>query len=89
MALWPRGSEGWERKHIFLNRIILQKRGGIDCVGKQSWEAEKERVENCRVVFMLCVWFARLWSWPGLNLPPSPHRPNTWSRKARENKVGV
>lgn len=80
MVLWAGGGE---EKHIFLNHIIPQKRGGIDCVGKQSWEVAKERVENCRVVFMLCVWFVRLSSWPELNLPPSPHRPDTWRRKAK------
>lgn len=37
--------------------LILQKRKGIDCVGKQSWEVEERGGEDPRAIFML-VWLS-------------------------------
>lgn len=40
--------------------ITLQKRKGIDCVGKQSWEVEERGGKESGPFFMLCMQFAGL-----------------------------
>lgn len=69
--------------------IILQKREGIDCVGKQSWEVEekgeKRSMGPFHAVHAVCAAI-------GLALvesASSPHRPATAGRRKAREKTGL